>query len=181
MIFKETGFEGLKVILPKVFEDNRGCFFESYSERDFKNQGIDSKFVQDNISISHKNVLRGMHFQLGKFAQAKLVRVVKGSVYDVVVDLRKNSSTFGKWFGIELNETNKAMLYVPIGFAHGFLSLADNTMFTYKCSAFYNKESESGLLWNDKTIGIDWNIELPIVAEKDLTLPTFDPQNQFFY
>jgi dTDP-4-dehydrorhamnose 3,5-epimerase len=164
----ETKLKGLLVIKPKVFEDARGYFFESYNENLFKQAGLQLNFVQDNQSMSQKGVLRGLHFQNNPFAQGKLVRVITGSVFDVAVDIRKNSPTYGEWFGLELTEKNKWMMYIPEGFAHGFATLEDNTIFSYKCTNFYNKDSEDCISWNDPDIGIDWKIENPILSEKDL-------------
>lgn len=164
----ETKLKGLLVLKPKVFEDPRGYFFESYNANAFKQAGLNVNFVQDNQSLSQKGVLRGLHFQNNPWAQGKLVRVIKGSVFDVGVDIRKSSPTYGKWFGTELNETNKTMLYIPEGFAHGFATLADDTIFSYKCTNFYNRSSEDCLLWNDPDIGIDWGIADPLLSEKDL-------------
>src|ERR1044072_3561054 len=144
----ETKLKGVVVIKPKVFEDPRGYFFESYNAAAFKNAGIDAVFVQDNQSLSQKGVLRGLHFQNNPWAQGKLVRVIKGAVYDVAVDIRKSSPTYGQWFGLELNETDKSMMYISPGFAHGFETLEDNTIFSYKCTNVYNKASEDCLLWN---------------------------------
>jgi len=163
----ETPLKGLLIIEPQVFKDERGYFYESYNQEKFFKAGIRDVFVQDNQSLSQKNVVRGLHFQHPPYAQAKLVRVIKGSVYDVVVDLRKDSSTYGQSFGIELTEENFLMLYVPVGFAHGFATLQDNTIFAYKCSAFYNKASEDTILWNDPTLNIDWKVQNPILSEKD--------------
>jgi len=163
----ETPLKGLLIIEPQVFKDERGYFYESYNQEKFFKAGITDVFVQDNQSLSQKNVVRGLHFQHPPYAQAKLVRVIKGSVYDVVVDLRKDSPTYGQSFGIELTEENFLMLYVPIGFAHGFATLQDNTIFAYKCSAFYNKASEDTILWNDPTLNIDWKVQNPILSEKD--------------
>jgi len=162
-----TEFEGLYIIQPKCFEDERGYFFESYNENEFKKAGLHLNFVQDNQSLSQKGVLRGMHFQNPPFAQGKLVRVIKGAVLDVVIDIRKNSKTFGRHFSLELNEQNKTMLYIPEGFAHGFLTLQDNTIFFYKCTNFYNKASEDCILWNDPALNINWGISNPLVSEKD--------------
>lgn len=164
----ETKLNGLFVIKPRVFEDARGYFFESYNQNNFKNAGLNLNFVQDNQSLSNKGVLRGLHFQTPPYSQGKLVRVIIGSVFDVAVDIRKNSPTYGHWFGMELNERNKAMMYIPEGFAHGFATLMDGTIFSYKCTNFYNKNSEDCILWNDPEIGITWNIESPILSEKDL-------------
>lgn len=164
----ETKLKGVLVLQPKVFEDARGYFFESYNENLFKQAGLDLKFVQDNQSLSQKGVLRGLHFQNNPHAQGKLVRVITGAVFDVAVDIRKSSPTYGQWFGMELNEKNKTMMYIPEGFAHGFATLQDNTIFSYKCTHFYNKASEDCLLWNDPDIGINWNLENPLLSEKDL-------------
>lgn len=150
-----NGIEGLCIITPVVHGDNRGYFMETYSQRDMTEAGIDILFVQDNQSMSVKGVLRGLHFQKN-FPQTKLVRVIKGSVFDVAVDLRKNSETFGKWFGIELTEDNKKQFLIPRGFAHGFLVLSDTAEFCYKCDDFYHVNDESGLAWNDPDIGINW-------------------------
>jgi dTDP-4-dehydrorhamnose 3,5-epimerase len=167
MNISATSIKDLLILHPSVFEDDRGYFFESYNENEFNKNGIQTIFVQDNQSLSHKGVLRGLHFQSPPFAQAKLVRVLKGSVLDVAVDIRKKSETFGKYFSIELNERNKTMLYIPEGFAHGFVTLENQTIFSYKCSNYYNKESERCLLWNDKTLSINWNIKNPIISKKD--------------
>ena len=164
----ETHIKDLLIIKPKVFEDARGYFFESYNEDVFKRSGINLNFIQDNQSLSNAGVLRGLHFQAPPFAQGKLVRVITGAVLDVAVDIRKNSPTYGQNVTIELNEENKTMFYIPPGFAHGFLTLRDNTIFSYKCTNLYNKASEGTVLWNDKDINIDWNIEKPILSEKDL-------------
>ena len=163
-----TGIEGLWVIQPKVFADNRGYFLESYNKNIFGSKGLNLEFVQDNQSLSHAGVLRGLHFQNPPFAQGKLVRVITGAVFDVAVDIRKNSPTYGKFFGTELTEENKWMMYIPEGFAHGFLTLRDNTIFSYKCTNFYNKSSEDCIMWNDENIGIKWNYDNPILSEKDL-------------
>ena len=162
-----TGLEGLSIVQPKIFEDNRGYFFESYNEAEFKKNGIYEQFIQDNQSLSQKGVLRGLHFQTPPHAQGKLVRVIKGAVLDVAVDIRKESPTYGKHFDIILNEKNKTMLWIPVGFAHGFLTLEDDTIFSYKCTNFYNKLSEDSILWNDKDININWNIESPSLSDKD--------------
>lgn len=149
------GIEGLCVITPAVHGDDRGYFMETYSQRDMTEAGIDITFVQDNQSMSTKGVLRGLHFQKN-YPQTKLVRVIKGSVFDVAVDLRKKSNTFGKWYGIELNEENKKQFLIPRGFAHGFLVLSDKAEFCYKCDDFYHPNDEDGLAWNDPKIGIEW-------------------------
>ena len=164
----KTKLEGVLVLKPKVFEDARGYFFESYNQNLFLQAGLNLNFVQDNQSLSQKGVLRGIHFQNNPHAQGKLVRVITGSVFDVAVDIRKNSATYGQWFGLELTEKNKWMMYIPEGFAHGFATLENNTIFSYKCTNFYNKASEDCLLWNDSDIGINWNLENPLLSEKDL-------------
>ncbi len=166
---------GLLVLQPNIFEDQRGYFFESYNQKIFNDLGITCNFLQDNQSLSvEKGVLRGLHFQKPPFAQAKLVRAVLGSVYDVVVDIRKGSPTFGEHFGIELSETNKTFLFIPEGFAHGFVTLQQNSLFNYKCSNVYNQPSEGGILWNDQTLNIDWKTNQPILSEKDKINLTFD-------
>ena len=164
----ETSLKGVVVIKPKVFEDARGYFFESYNRNVFREAGLNLDFVQDNQSLSQKGVLRGLHFQNNPWAQGKLVRVITGSVFDVAVDIRRNSPTYGKWFGAELTEKNKWMMYIPEGFAHGFATLENNTVFSYKCTNFYHKASEDCLLWNDPDLAIDWRISSPLLSEKDL-------------
>lgn len=168
-----TNIEGLLVIQPKVFGDERGYFFESFRDDVLNNHGVSSKFVQDNQSKSNKGILRGLHFQKAPHAQGKLVRVVKGSVLDIALDIRTNSPTYGHHFSIELNEVNKTIFYIPPGFAHGFLTLEDNTLFSYKCTNYYNLESEDSVLWNSESLNIDWGIENPILSEKDKTAPNF--------
>ena len=169
-----TNIEGLLIIKPRFFGDERGYFFESFREDIMKSNGVTSKFVQDNQSMSSKGILRGLHFQKDPFAQGKLVRVIKGSVLDVAVDIRKKSPTYGQHFLIELNEENKTMFYIPPGFAHGFLTLEDDTLFSYKCTNYYNKESEGAIRWNSKSLNVDWGIVNPILSSKDATAPTFD-------
>lgn len=164
----ETEVKGLLIVKPRVFADARGYFFESYNEDVFKKHGIDAHFMQDNQSLSSSNVLRGLHFQAPPFDQGKLVRVITGAVLDVAVDIRKGSPTYGKHVALELNEENKTMFFIPPGFAHGFLTLRDNTIFSYKCTNVYNKESEGCVLWNDADLGIDWNCANPILSEKDI-------------
>lgn len=164
----ETKLKGVVVFKPKVFEDARGYFLESYNRQVFHAAGIDAEFVQDNQSLSQKGVLRGLHFQNPPHAQGKLVRVITGAVFDVAVDIRKDSATYGEWYGVDLTEENKWMMYIPPGFAHGFLTLRDNTIFSYKCTNFYNKASEDCLLWNDPEIGISWNTDIPLLSDKDL-------------
>lgn len=176
----ETGIENLTIIEPQVFEDSRGFFMESYNYNDFKEIGIDNIFVQDNHSKSLKAVLRGLHFQKDEYSQAKLVKVLKGAVLDVAVDLRANSKTFGKYITVELNEKNKKMLFIPRGFAHGFLTLEDNTEFFYKCDNFYNPKSEAGIIWNDINLDIDWKLEKYSINEKDLIISEKDKKNISF-
>ncbi|MCS7027532.1 MAG: dTDP-4-dehydrorhamnose 3,5-epimerase [Bacteroidia bacterium] len=169
-----TPIPGVWIIEPQIFSDARGYFFESYHKEKFKSIGIEMEFVQDNESLSQKNTVRGLHFQAPPYAQGKLVRVARGRVYDVCVDIRKSSPTYGKYFGIELSAENHLMLWIPEGFAHGFSVLEDNTLFLYKCTNIYNKAAERGILWNDPTLNIDWKVENPIISEKDKHLPTFD-------
>jgi dTDP-4-dehydrorhamnose 3,5-epimerase len=173
MNFITTPIEGLLVIEPKVFSDERGHFFEPFNEKEMRRQGIESTFVQDNESLSHKGVLRGLHFQKHPYEQGKLVRVVRGSVSDVVVDIRPQSKTFGKHFQIELSSENHLMLWIPPGFAHGFLTLEDHTIFLYKVTAYYQPNAESGIIYNDPQLNIDWKISNPLVSPKDRILPSF--------
>jgi dTDP-4-dehydrorhamnose 3,5-epimerase len=168
MEFTTTDIEGLVVIEPKVFGDNRGYFFESFRQDRFADAvGYLVNFVQDNESRSVKGVLRGLHFQLPPVAQGKLVRVTKGAVLDVALDIRKDSPTFGKHFSIELNEDNKRQLWIPPGFAHGFVSLIDDTVFQYKCTNYYSPENECAILWSDSDLNIDWKLNDVTVSEKD--------------
>lgn len=169
----KTSIDGLLIIKPDVFKDDRGYFYESYNKERFAKVGLNIDFVQDNESKSCKGVLRGLHFQKPPFAQGKLVRVIKGSVMDVAVDLRKDSPTYGKWESVVLTEENKLQFWIPEGFAHGFVALEDNTIFNYKCTNVYNKESEGSILWNDPDININWNIDNPILSEKDKISPLF--------
>ena len=169
----KTPLEGLLVIKPRIFGDDRGYFFESWSKQSFSEAGLDLDFLQDNQSLSSKGVLRGLHFQNPPYAQGKLVRVIKGAVLDVAVDIRKDSPTYGQYFSVELSEKNKTIVWVPPGFAHGFLTLKDNTIFSYKCTGVYNKKSEEALLWNDKDLNINWEVNDPLVSEKDLAANNF--------
>lgn len=177
MIAKETKLKGCFILEPKVFEDNRGYFFESYNQKTF-NDLIEQevKFVQDNQSFSTKGVIRALHYQIGDYAQAKLVRVLRGKVIDVAVDLRKDSSTFGEHVAIELSEENNKQLFIPRGFAHGFSVLSDTAIFFYKCDNFYDKSSEGGIIFNDKSLNIDWGLEKDQikVSDKDRMLPTLE-------
>ncbi|MEL4454548.1 dTDP-4-dehydrorhamnose 3,5-epimerase [Lutimonas vermicola] len=172
MILEKTDINDIILLTPKVYYDSRGYFMESYNEKKVA-MLIKDRFVQDNESVSHKNVLRGLHFQLPPHAQSKLIRVVKGSILDVAVDLRKDSSTFGKHFKHVLSGENKKQLYIPAGFAHGFLSLEDDTILNYKCSDYYDAKSEASLLWNDPDLSIDWGVLDPILAEKDRMAENF--------
>jgi dTDP-4-dehydrorhamnose 3,5-epimerase len=177
MNFIPTKLEGCFVIEPKIFNDERGYFLESYNEKTFQNGiGQPVQFVQDNQSYSSKGVLRGLHYQTGEHAQAKLVRVLQGEVLDVVVDIRPNSKTYGETFSVVLSGENQKQFYIPRGFAHGFLVLSETATFFYKCDNFYNKESECGIIYNDKSLNIDWkfsNDEL-LISEKDAILPTIE-------
>jgi len=166
---------GLFVLKPKVFGDHRGYFFESFNEDFWSNLlGRTPRFVQDNQSLSSAGVLRGLHFQKPPMAQSKLVRVTSGAVFDVAVDLRKNSPTYGKWFGEVLSDENHLQMFIPAGFAHGFLTLKDNTLFQYKCEQFYAPETEGAIRWDDPSIGIDWGIKDPQLSEKDKVAPLFN-------
>lgn len=169
----DAKISGLQIIKPNIYKDQRGYFYESYNKEAFLKHGIDQLFMQDNESMSGKGVLRGLHFQRPPFAQGKLVRVVQGSVLDVAVDLRKKSPTYGEWESLVLSGENKWMFWVPPGFAHGFVTLEDNTIFSYKCTNVYNKASEGSIIWNDPDLNIDWKTEKPLLAEKDLLAPFF--------
>ena len=176
----ETKIKDLLIIKPKVFADSRGYFFESYNADVFKQNNITVNFVQDNQSLSSTGVLRGLHFQAPPFDQGKLVRVITGAVLDIAVDIRKDSPTYGEHIAIELTEENKSMFYIPPGFAHGFLTLRDNTIFSYKCTNVYNKLSEGCVLWNDTDLNINWNVANPILSEKDLVGTLFKEFNSPF-
>jgi dTDP-4-dehydrorhamnose 3,5-epimerase len=173
MNITEAKLKDVLIIEPNVFEDSRGLFFESFNSITWEKLGLPFKFVQDNQSFSSKGVLRGLHFQQGEHAQGKLVRVITGKVLDIAVDIRPDSPTFGKWEFYELDGKSNKMVYIPGGFAHGFLALEDS-VFSYKCTAGYNKESEGGIIWNDPVLNIEWPIENPNVSEKDLILPNFE-------
>jgi len=177
MTAEETHIKNCYVITPNVISDKRGSFFESFNKKKFYDlTGLDIQFVQDNQSKSNRGVLRGLHYQTGEYAQTKLVRVTKGSVLDVCVDLRQNSKTFGESFSIILDDIKCQQLYIPRGFAHGFLVLEDDTIFNYKCDNYYNKASESGIIYNDSFLNIDWDFpsEEIILSDKDQQLETFD-------
>lgn len=170
------------IIEPKVFIDKRGFFMETYKYSEFAQFGIKERFVQDNYSESLKNVLRGMHFQKEPKAQGKLVKCMKGRIFDVAADIRKGSPTYGKWVGAELSEENHHMLYIPAGFAHGFVVLSDLALVMYKCTEEYSPENDRGIIWNDPYININWPVKEPIISEKDKTHPTLkDADNNFFY
>ena len=170
-IFNKTEIEGVYVIEPKVFGDERGFFMETYKQSDFEQAGLKYNFIQDNQSRSHKGVLRGLHYQKN-FPQAKLVRVIQGEVFDVAVDLRKNSPTYGKWVGVILSAENKKMFMIPRGFAHGFLVLSDTAEFVYKCDELYHPEDEGGIMWNDPDVNVKWPLnEEPSLSEKDKEHP----------
>lgn len=181
MEFQKTSLEGAFLIKPKYVNDERGFFMETYSKKEFEEVGITADFVQYNHSMSvTKGVLRGLHFQNPGSTQAKLVRVTKGAVYDVIVDLRKDSPTFGKWEGFELSDKNYNMLFVPRGFAHGFCTLEDYTEFQYGCDDFYDPKNEDAIIWNDPTLKIYWPIENPILSEKDSEAQEFKNFNSPF-
>lgn len=171
----KTELEGVFIIEPEIFEDNRGYFFESYSKRHFEENGLKYDFIQDNQSKSSYGTIRGLHFQKGEFAQAKLVRVLSGCVLDVAIDIRYGSSSFGKYVGVELSENNNRQLLIPRGFAHGFAVLSETAVFSYKCDNYYNKESEGSILFNDIDLNIDWKIDLnkAILSKKDLKALSF--------
>lgn len=174
--FNKTDIEGVVIIEPKTFGDNRGYFMETYNKNEFVENGITEEFVQDNESFSTKDVLRGLHFQK-QYPQGKLVRVVEGTVYDVAVDLRKDSKTYGKYVGVELSAENKKEFFIPKGFAHGFCVLSETAKFVYKCTDVYHPNDEGGLAWDDPDIGINWPIENPILSEKDKIHPRLKELN----
>ncbi len=184
MPFIKTDFQDLFIFEPKVFEDSRGYFFESYNEKTCNEEGIEIKFIQDNQAKSSYGVIRGLHYQLAPYAQTKFIRALSGNILDVVVDMRQGSPTFGKSFSLELSAENKLQLLVPKGFAHGYSVLSETAEVFYKCDAFYNKESEAGLMYNDETLNIDWKIKAgkEIISEKDLVQPTFQHcKNNFHF
>ncbi|MDY3529515.1 dTDP-4-dehydrorhamnose 3,5-epimerase [Riemerella anatipestifer] len=180
MNIKETPLKDCYIIEPTIFEDERGYFYEKFNEKKFEElTGMNGRFVQDNISKSSYGVLRGLHLQKGEYAQAKLVSCLEGKVWDVAVDLREDSPSFGKWYGVELTAENKLQFYVPRGFAHGFAVLSETAVFAYKCDNFYNKESEGGILWNDVDLAIDWKLNEAdvILSEKDKVQLPFSKKN----
>jgi dTDP-4-dehydrorhamnose 3,5-epimerase len=173
MLVTKTKFEDVLILEPKVFGDSRGFFMESYNESKFKEHNITNRFLQDNHSLSaDAGVLRGLHYQLLPKAQTKLVRVISGAIFDVVVDIRKSSSTFGQWYGVILSETNKRQILVPKGFAHGFCTLVPNSQVVYKVDEYYSPEHDRGIIWNDPDIGIEWPVSNPILSDKDGIHPT---------
>jgi dTDP-4-dehydrorhamnose 3,5-epimerase len=169
MIIKELALQGVYEIIPTSFPDERGYFFEFYNEKTFASKGLNMNFVQDNHSFSYKNVLRGLHFQKEPFAQGKLVRVLKGAVMDIAVDLRKNSASFGQHLALVLDDKKNNMIYLPEGFAHGFITLEDSIV-NYKCTNYYDKATESGIRWDDPELNIQWGVQAPIVSDKDRSL-----------
>lgn len=182
MQFEKTSLNGVWLIKPKIYEDERGHFLESFREEVFKEQGIRHKFVQDNISASMKGTVRGLHYQIPPYSQAKLVMAIKGEILDVAVDMRTESPAFGQHFSAILNDRNRYMMLVPSGFAHGFSVLSEEATVTYKCDQYYHKKSERGIRWNDPALQIDWRIESPIVSDKDKNLPLLedvDPDDLF--
>lgn len=181
MKIRETQFSGLLIIEPKVFQDERGFFYEPYSFSKFQANHLNYNFVQDNHAKSVSvGVLRGLHFQIPPHSQTKLIRVTRGAVYDIVVDLRPSSHTFKKWFGIELSEENFLQLLIPSGFAHGYITLKQNTEFLYKVDNYYDPKSERGIIWNDKELNIDWKIKSPILSPRDTQLPSLESALDFF-
>lgn len=182
MKIDSTPFEGLLILTPRIFADERGCFFESYNAHTFKQNGLDFDWVQDNQSSSTYGVIRGLHFQKPPYAQTKLIRVLQGEILDVVVDLRHDSKTFGQTYSIVLSSENQLQLLIPKGFAHGFVVLSERADVMYKCDQLYNKESESGILFNDPKLNIDWKVDANkmIVSSKDLVLPAFDANEIIF-
>ena len=166
----QTALEGVLILEPSVFHDSRGFFMETYNQARYKAAGIDTDFVQDNISYSIQGTLRGLHYQ-SPHPQAKLVQVMDGEIFDVAVDIRPDSATFGQWAGLHLSGENKRQFFIPEGFAHGFVVLSKTTIFSYKCSDFYSPESEGGIIWNDPDIRIDWPVDNPLLSDRDRSLP----------
>ncbi len=180
--FRRLPIPEIILIEPKIFFDHRGFFMETYKHSDFKNFGITESFVQDNFSQSQKGVIRGLHYQKGPFSQGKLVQCLKGRIFDVAVDIRLGSPTFGRWIGVELSEENHHMLYIPSGFAHGFAVLSDYAFVAYKCTEEYFSVHDRGIVWNDPDININWPVDNPILSEKDKKLPLLkDADINFYY
>jgi len=174
---EDSKISGIKIITPQIYKDNRGYFFESYNANDFKKLGLPTIFLQDNQAYSFKSTIRGLHYQL-KYQQGKLVRVIQGEVYDVAVDIRQGSPTFGKFEGVHLSDKNNKIMYIPEGFAHGYAVLSETAIFQYKCTEIYHSEDEYGLLWNDKELKIQWPVKNPILSEKDKSLPILQLINE---
>ena len=168
---EDSKTSGIKIITPQVYRDDRGYFFESFKSKDFKTLGLPTKYLQDNQAFSKKDTLRGLHYQL-KYPQGKLVRVIQGEVFDVAVDIRQGSPTFGKYEGFTLSDKNNKIMYIPEGFAHGYVVLSETVIFQYKCTEIYHPEDEYGLLWNDSDLDIEWTVKTPILSQKDMNLPT---------
>jgi len=168
---EESKILGIKIITPQIYEDGRGYFFESFNSKDFENLGLPIKYLQDNQAFSKKDTLRGLHYQL-KYPQGKLVMVIQGEVFDVAVDIRQGSPTFGKYEGVYLSSDNNKIMYIPEGFAHGYAVLSDTAIFQYKCTEIYHPEDEYGLLWSDNSLSIDWPVKSPVLSDKDANLPT---------
>ncbi len=182
MKIKKVNIDGLLIIEPEVFGDSRGSFFESYNRNEYEKNGIDVEFVQDNISRSMKEAVRGLHYQVGDKAQGKLCQVLRGKVLDVAVDIRFDSPTFGKYFSLEISENDYLQFWIPTGFAHGFSVLSDEVIFSYKCTNFYSKTDERAILYNDPDLNIDWKVKHPIISEKDLNAKLFkEIENDFVY
>lgn len=182
MTFEKTNIEGLLLIKPDIFYDERGFFYESFSKEKYSQSGINLDFVQDNVSKSVKGTVRGLHYQVGKYAQGKLCSVIAGKVLDVAVDIRCGSPTYGKYFSYELSDENKFQLWIPPGFAHGFSVLSDEVIFSYKCTAVYNKESERSILFSDPDLNIDWKVDNHIVSGKDIHSKKFSEiEKDFFF
>jgi dTDP-4-dehydrorhamnose 3,5-epimerase len=177
----QTEIPDVKVFTPDVFEDDRGHFFESYNKELMSSIGIDADFVQDNQSLSFKNILRGLHYQSPPYQQGKLVRVLKGAVLDVAVDIRKNSLYYGKWVSQEISSENKLIMWIPPGFAHGFLTLQEENIFCYKCTNYYHRDSERVLIWNDPDLKINWGISSPLISDRDSKGTRFKDFNSLFY
>ena len=182
MKIEKPPIEGLLIIEPDVFKDNRGYFFESFSEKKYREAGINYSFVQDNISKSTKGTIRGLHYQVGESAQGKLCSVILGKVLDVAVDIRLGSPTFGKYFAVELSDEKKNQLWIPTGFAHGFAVLSDEAVFQYKCTNYYSKNDERSIRYDDETLNINWQVEKPVISEKDIQAGSFNAiQKDFVY
>ncbi|MFP4489475.1 MAG: dTDP-4-dehydrorhamnose 3,5-epimerase [Bacteroidales bacterium] len=183
MNVQETGFEGLYIIEPRVFRDERGYFFESYNQRDLQENNITFRSLQDNESFSEKNVIRGLHYQLNPMAQAKLIRVIKGRIRDVVLDMRKGSATYGRWKAVDLDSESKCQLFIPRGFAHGYSVLSNEAIILYKCDNYYSPEHERGIAFDDPSLGIDWSVDkdTSVISEKDRSNPPFSEAENNFY